>query len=437
MRVIEILIERVSHTLNRPFSYVYKGIKVVERGFRVLVNFNNQELVGYVINAYNTDKSQEQLSEELGFTISEINDVLDSSPLLNDDLLELADTISNYYLAPQISVLQTMLPPSLSPRKSSLNAPKIAYDQYVILLKDDEVWLTHKQIELLRLIKLEEKVLKREIKQVAVLNKLIESKRVKIIKEEKRRLEIPDYEYSIPKQLTIDQQNVVNEFNNSNDLVYLLEGVTGSGKSEVYLKISEQVLAQGKAVLMLFPEISLTPMMMEYFLRRFKDNVAILHSELTPAEKYDEYRKIAKGECKVVVGARSAIFAPLNNIGLIILDEEHVESYKQDNLPFYHARDVAVLRAKKHNAKVLLGSATPCLESRARAQKGIYHLLRLDKRINQQPLPKTSIVNLSDWKNIDRESYLFSLKLRESINGVLDRKEQSILLPIIKFFGFF
>ena len=151
----------------------------------------------------------------------------------------------------------------------------------------------------------------------------------------------------------------------------------------------------GKSVLVLVPEISLTPMMMRNYISRFKDNVAILHSELTPAEKYDEYRKIASGECKVVVGARSAIFAPLSNIGLIILDEEHVESYKQDTPPFYHAKDVAIMRSKYFNAKVLLGSATPSLESRARAGKGVYHLLRLTKRINDQPLPKTTIINLS------------------------------------------
>ena len=143
----------------------------------------------------------------------------------------------------------------------------------------------------------------------------------------------------------------------------------------MYLTLSEQVLKEGKSVLMLVPEISLTPVMVEYFLKRFKNDVAILHSELTPAEKYDEYRKIAKGDCHIVVGARSAIFAPLKNIGLIVLDEEHVESYKQDTVPFYHAREVAIMRGKMHNAKVLLGSATPSLESRAR---DVFHLCTLN-----------------------------------------------------------
>ena len=428
MKIVEVLIEYANYSLDRPFSYFYKGNKTVESGFRVLLKFNNRELVGYVVNCYDTDKSVEEIEKESGFKLEEIIDVIDQSPLLSKDLLELADKVADYYIAPKISVLQVMLPPSLSPRKSSLKAPKLAYDIYVKAVDDNEEDLTDKQIELLRLISSTDKVLKREIKSVSVLEKLIEKGRVILLKEEKRRLAIPNYEYIAPPPLTVDQQKVVDEFNNSNDDVYLLEGITGSGKTEVYLSLSEQVLKQGKSVLMLVPEISLTPMMMEYYLRRFKGDVAILHSELTPAEKYDEYRKIAKGDCHVVVGARSAIFAPLENIGLIILDEEHVESYKQDTVPFYHAREVAIMRGKMHGAKVLLGSATPSLESRARAQKGVYHFLMLDKRINNKELPQTTIINLADYRNIDRDSYIFSKRLRQEISGVLSRGEQAILL---------
>lgn len=428
MKIIELLIEHNSYSLNRPFSYLYNGNKKVDVGFRVLVKFNTQELVGYVISVKDTNKDQKQLSEEFGFNVSFIEDVIDESSLLSPELMSLADKVSDYYLASKISVLQTMLPPSLSPRRSALKAPKIAYDQYVEINNYDETLLTYKQIELLRLIQTDGPILKREIKQVSILNKLIEKGLVKIKKVEKRRLEIP--EYSSPKKLVLteDQNKVIEEFKSSNDSVYLLEGVTGSGKSEVYLSLSEYYLAQGKSVLVLVPEISLTPMMMRNYISRFKDKVAILHSELTPAEKYDEYRKIASGECKIVVGARSAIFAPLSNIGLIILDEEHVESYKQDTPPFYHAKEVAIIRAEMDHAKVLLGSATPSLESRARAGKGVYHLLRLDKRINDQPLPKTTIINMSDYHNIDKESYIFSLRLRSAIQKTLDNFNQVILL---------
>ena len=428
MQIVNVLIEYANRALNRPFSYFYNGNKTINKGTRVLVNFNHRDIVGYVVEVSHSDKSVKELEEESGYHISEIVDILDEEPLLNEELLSLLDEVSSYYLAPKISVLQTMLPPSLSPRRSSLKAPKIAYDQYLEVVDEDEDGLTNKQIEILRFIAQEGRVLKRDIKSVSIVNKLLENGRIQIVKEEKRRLKIPDYNYEEPPELTSDQKAVINEFNSSNDQVYLLEGVTGSGKTEVYLSLSEQVLKAGKSVLMLVPEISLTPMMVEYFLHRFKDNVAILHSELTPAEKYDEYRKIARGECRIVVGVRSAVFAPLKDIGLIILDEEHTESYKQDTLPFYHAREVAIMRAKYSNAKVLLASATPSLESRARGQKNVYHMLYLSKRINNQKLPTTKIVNMLDYHNIDRDSYIFSHALREALHQTLARNEQAILL---------
>ena len=428
MKIVEVLIEYANYSLDRPFSYVYRGTKKVDVGFRVLLSFNNRELVGYVINSYDTDKSIDELEKDFGFKIGEVIDVIDSEPLLSQDLLDLADQVADYYIAPKISVLQSMLPPSLSPRRSALKKPKIAYDQYVRVIDKDEDGLTDKQIELLRLLSTADQVLKKEIKSKSVLEKLLAYQKVEIVNVEKRRLKIPNFKYQAPPELTPEQKGVIEEINQSDDLIYLLEGVTGSGKTEVYLSLSEQILKEGKSVLMLVPEISLTPMMVEYFLKRFENNVAILHSELTPAEKYDEYRKIAKGECHIVVGARSAIFAPLKNIGLIVLDEEHVESYKQDTIPFYHAREVAIMRGRMHNAKVILGSATPSLESRARAEKGVYHLLLLNNRVNNKELPKTTIVNLADYRNIDRDSYIFSLRLRHEIQQVLDRKEQAILL---------
>ena len=428
MQIVEVLIEYANRSLNRPFSYLYLGKEKLVKGIRVLVTFNHRDIVGYVINVKETKQTIKELEEETGYKLNEIVDVIDKSPLLNDELLALLDEVSSYYLAPKISVLQAMLPPSLSPRRSSLRAPKIAYDQYLEVINDNEEGLTNKQIELLRFIKNEKRVLKRDVKSKSIIEKLLDEERIQIVKEEKRRLKIPDYKYENPPSLTNDQQAVIKEFNESNDAVYLLEGVTGSGKTEVYLSLSEQVLKQGKSVLMLVPEISLTPMMVEYFLHRFKDDVAILHSELTPAEKYDEYRKIASGDCHIVVGVRSAIFAPLSNIGLIILDEEHTESYKQDNLPYYHAREVAIMRAKYSKAKVLLASATPSLESRARGQKNVYHMLYLTKRINNQKLPTTKIVNMLDYHNIDRDSYIFSHALREALHNVLAKNEQAILL---------
>lgn len=428
MRIVDILIERKSQNLNRPFSYFYDGNKPINIGVRVLINFANTRLVGYVIKVYETNKNIVELEKEYGFKINPIIDIIDEKPLLNDELLSLAKEISSYYIAPLISVLQTMLPPSLKPSLSSLKGPKIAYDSYLRVIDDDEENLTLKQIEILRLIKNNENVLKKDIKNKSIINALINKNRIEIYKKERNRLLIPEYNPDEIKELTIDQKKAKENILSTDKTVTLLEGVTGSGKSEVYLSLSEEILKQGKNVLMLVPEISLTPIMVEHFQKRFSGKVAILHSDLTPAEKYDEYRRIEKGEANIVVGARSAIFAPLKNIGLIILDEEHVESYKQDSLPYYHAREVAIMRAEYYKGKVVLGSATPSLESKARALKGVYNLVYLSKRINQKELPKTTIVDLSKGYNLTRESYIFSKQLIEKLKNVLERKEQAILL---------
>ncbi|MDK8392138.1 primosomal protein N', partial [Lactobacillus gasseri] len=208
---------------------------------------------------------------------------------------------------------------------------------------------------------------------------------------------------------------------------FLLEGITGSGKTEVYLHAISIALEQKRNALMLVPEISLTPQMVKQVKERFGDNVAVLHSGLSEGEKYDEWRRIRRGEAQVVVGARSAIFAPLKNIGLIVIDEEHESSYKQNDTPRYHARDVALLRSKFHKCPVVLGSATPSLASRARAQKGRYELLLLTKRANQKALPK---VDLIDLKTVEFAGAQFdlSIPLVDAIKEKIAKKEQVILL---------
>lgn len=428
MKLLEVLIERKANTLNRPFSYVYDLEKPIDVGYRVLVPFAHKDVIGYVIGSIEETRSIKEIEEEMGFRIDKVKSVLDEKPLLNEELLQLSNEIADHYLAPLISVLQTMLPSSLKPASSALKGPKIAYDTYVKLVNDTEEGLTPKQIELVRLLRSSGRILKKDCKSPSIVQKLYEKKIIDFEKEEKVRLEIPEYKKEHKKDLTDEQKAAVKSILETDKTVTLLQGVTGSGKTEVYLTLSEKVLSQGRNVLMLVPEISLTPVMVEYFQRRFSGDVAILHSDLTPAEKYDEYRRISRGDCHVVVGARSAIFAPLSNIGLIILDEEHTESYKQDSLPFYHAREVAIMRAKHFNSKVILGSATPSLETKARALKGVYHYASLPNRINKQELPKTTIVDMSKAYSFSRESSMFSKYLIEQLRGVLERKEQAILL---------
>ena len=209
---------------------------------------------------------------------------------------------------------------------------------------------------------------------------------------------------------------------------FLLQGITGSGKTEVYLQIIQGALDMGKTAIVLVPEISLTPQMTERFIARFGDKVAILHSGLSNGEKYDEWRKVERGEAQVVVGARSAIFAPLKNLGVIIIDEEHEASYKQDSNPRYHARDVALLRAQYNQAALVLGSATPSLESRSRAGKGVYQHLRLTQRAN--PLASIPEVQLIDFRDYigQNETSNFTPPLIEAIQNRLDKKEQVVLM---------
>ncbi|MBS4189171.1 primosomal protein N' [Bacillus sp. FJAT-49705] len=233
-----------------------------------------------------------------------------------------------------------------------------------------------------------------------------------------------------PLPLTEDQENSIRPIlasieENKNE-TFLLYGVTGSGKTEVYLQSIQKVLQDGKEAIVLVPEISLTPQMVRRFKGRFGDQVAVLHSGLSVGEKYDEWRKIQRQEVKVVVGARSAIFAPFQNLGIIIIDEEHETSYKQEENPKYHARDVAIQRSIKHNCPVVLGSATPSLDSYARAQKGVYKLLAMPKRMNNQSLPAVEIIDMREELR-DGNRSMFSRTLLEKIKDRLEKKEQIVL----------
>ncbi|OJF89734.1 primosomal protein N' [Alkalibacterium sp. 20] len=240
-----------------------------------------------------------------------------------------------------------------------------------------------------------------------------------------------EFEKTNAMSLTLEQIHAFDKINQSikdhHHDVYLLNGVTGSGKTEVYLQTIAEVLDEGKGALMLVPEIALTPQMVHRFKSRFGDQVAVLHSGLSKGEKYDEWRKIEKEEAKVVVGARSSIFAPLKNIGIIIIDEEHETTYKQEEFPKYHARDVAIWRGQYHDCPVVLGSATPSLESRARATKGVYTLLELNKRVNNHPMPEVDVIDMRDEAKKGNHS-IFSESLLTALAERIERKEQSVLL---------
>lgn len=238
------------------------------------------------------------------------------------------------------------------------------------------------------------------------------------------------FERTMPLKLTKEQQNAMAPIADSIEKglheTFLLFGVTGSGKTEVYLQSIQQVIDKGKEAIVLVPEIALTPQMVQRFKGRFGSDVAVLHSRLSIGEQYDEWRKIQRKEVKVAVGARSAIFAPFENLGIIIIDEEHETSYKQEESPRYHARDVAIRRGDFHHCPVILGSATPSLESFARAGKSVYHLLTLSKRMNDRDLPEVSIIDMREELRGGNRS-MFSRELFDKLNDRLQKGEQTVL----------
>ncbi len=238
------------------------------------------------------------------------------------------------------------------------------------------------------------------------------------------------FEKTNPLPLNSEQQQaiapILSSVENEEHHVFLMYGVTGSGKTEVYLQSIEAVLKNGKEAIVLVPEISLTPQMVNRFKGRFGSKVAVLHSGLSTGEKYDEWRKIQRKEVQLVVGARSAIFAPFENLGMIIIDEEHESSYKQEENPRYHARDVAIYRAKFHQCPVVLGSATPTLETFARAQKDVYKLLTLKERVNKRSMPSVEIIDMREELRSGNRT-MFSTTLIEKLTNRLEKNEQSVL----------
>lgn len=417
--VCECLVELAHVFVDKTFTY-HVPLNLQEQiavGKRVVVPFNTQVLEGFVLKI---DKSS--LVEDL----KDIIEVIDPFPVLNQELLALGTYLKQTTLATLMSCYQAMLPLALKAKKKVNIAKK--YASFYICAQDFPVLKNAKQKEIYDLVKASntDGVARSCLVKISLsaLNTLVKNGVLKEIKREVYR-----YNYSISDKirspLNEEQQQAFEHIKTGLDknIVYLLYGVTGSGKTNVYLEVIEEVIKRGKQALMLVPEISLTPQILKRFAERFS-NIAVLHSGLSDGEKYDEWRKIKEGKVDIVIGARSAVFAPLENLDVIIMDEEHSATYKQENSPRYHALDVAKWRAKYHNIPLILGSATPSLESFARAHKGVYQLLTLTKRYNNT-LPKIVVIDLNEeFKKAN--SYL-SNPLLEAIKDRMSKKEQSIL----------
>lgn len=422
--IAKVLVELSNKNVDKPFDYIVPDILMnkIKVGKRVTVPFNNRILEGFVI----------ALQSGINNKLKEIMDVVDEDIILNEELLQLGNFIKEKYLSTLIVAYQVMLPKALKAKNNTKINKKI--NKYIVLnlekdlIKSCKLNKTQKEI-INRLIE-KNKVLKQELTSISLssVSTLLKKQIIKEIDEECYRLDdSADVRGYIKHDLNAEQQQVADVINNEGDLpkTFLLHGVTGSGKTEVYMAIIEEVLKRGKTSIVLVPEISLTPQMVARFKNRFKNDIAILHSRLSEGEKYDEYRKISRGEVRIVIGARSAVFAPLKNIGTIIIDEEHTQTYKQENNPKYNAIDIAIERSKYHKCSVILGSATPSLESYSKAIKGVYKLVELKNRANRQELPKVEVVDMNKEGKIKGH---FSKKLIEEINKKLDNQEQIILL---------
>lgn len=415
--IVGVLVEITNKSVDRIFDYlVPKSLEsLVEIGKRVEVPFGNRTLVGFILEK---DKNSDVDN------LKKINKVLDEEVILTKELLDLGKYLHKTTLASLISCYQVMLPKGY---KASIKGNVNKKYRRVYYLNKCDKKLTDKQKEVVDLFTGKEKLSRDELKNVSksILNTLVKNNILSFRDEEVYRLDYEEQKKNI-KKLTSLQEMAVNNILNTEKCVSLLYGVTGSGKTEVYMELIDKNLKEGLKSIVLVPEISLTPQLIKRFEERFGNNIALLHSSLSDGEKYDEYRRIVRGEVDIVIGARSAVFAPLKNLGLIIIDECHSDSYKQDSNPRYNAKDVAIKRAEDLGAKVVLGSATPMLEEYARGLKRVIKLVTLDKRVNGKGLPKVELIDMN--KEVGKAKGHFSLPLIDKINKTIERGEQVILL---------
>ena len=418
-----VIIEYGVKSLNKTFIYkVPDALKdKISVGMKVYVPFGKTEVFGFVVELKNNNDTEYDAKEIIRIDNEEL--------VLNKELMDVGAYLSSITLCTLITAYQTMLPSSLKIKKQEHSYD--LYDEYLVLtdkLKAMEYICKYPrriaQIKTINNILEVGKVNKKEVSS-EIVKALEDNNIVSIEKVSKYRIN-KDNNEAIKKTLTKEQESVYRSVLFNKHDTYLLYGVTGSGKTEVYIKWIEKCISEGKTAIMLVPEIGLTTQIAKRFYEAFGSDVAIFHSSLSEGEKYDEYLKILRGEVHVVVGTRSAVFVPLKNLGIIIIDEEDSSSYKQDNNPRYHARDIAIYRGKYNNIPVILGSATPTLESKARADKGVYKLLRLSSRVGNAKLPLIHAVDMEP--EMKKRNMIFSEFLQNKIKEKLAKGEQIILL---------
>lgn len=431
----KIIVELPSKKVDKEFIYnipLYLDIKI---GSIVKVPFGNRLIEGFVldIGIFPT-----------GYTLKEIDSIVNRD-VLNTELIELGKYISKTTISSLSSAYQSMLPKGI--KASIKNKVSTSKKRYMVLNQDINIINNYidnnrryiKQVNILNEVINNNKVLVPRLD--SSINTLLNKDLIKLVYEEEYRYKVESFNSNKKITLSLEQEKVINTIKEDMDKynTYLLYGVTGSGKTEVYVELVKECVRQGKQAIVLVPEIGLTEQIVSRFkigLEKIetgsnmegerKVNIAVLHSGLSEGERYDEYRRIKEENVDVVIGTRSAIFAPLKNIGIIVIDEEQSTSYKQDCNPRYHARDVAIWRGKWHKCPIVLGSATPSLESFARAGNGVYRLVTMLKRAGSAKLPVVTVVDMK--KEAKRGNFILSEKLVQNMKDVIARGKQVMLL---------
>lgn len=419
--IVGVLVQLSNKNVDRIFDYKVPSFLIpkIKVGLRVEIPFGYQKLEGFILEIKENSTHDQELKE--------IIRILEEEIILSEELLQLGKWMQEQTISTLISCYQVMLPKALKAKQGSSVAKK--YDTYYRLGKIENEKLNAKQQEIIDCFNKEDCIKKEVLTAISLSSVKTLVKKNILIPEQKEHYRVL-YNSKIENKypLTKDQSKVVKKVLTAEKTnVYLLHGVTGSGKTEVYMELIEDTLKNGKTSIVLVPEISLTPQMVDRFTKRFGNQVAAIHSGLSEGEKYDEWRRIYRGEAKIVIGARSAIFAPLHHLGMIIIDEEHSDSYKQeDKMPRYSAIDVAIYRGKVNKCPVIMGSATPSLGTYARCEKGVYSLLELPNRVNGKNLPDVELIDMNE--EIKKGYDYFSNRMIEKITEKLEKKEQMILL---------
>lgn len=420
----EVIINFEALEIDRPFTYKVpeEFNNEIKIGQIVKVPFGkgNKTSEGFILNLKNDDN--------IKFKTKNIAAILVKDPVIDEDDINLIEFLREKTLCKYIDAFRLLIPVGI------MKGAK-AKKKRVIVLKNEDLSNIKNPDGYKKIIEFfktnsgkytkSELINEHSISQYK-LNKLIENEVLSIEEESVFRYNDRVYNKDSAKTLTIEQENIIREYINSDDTMFLLKGVTGSGKTEVYMKLVERVLLEGKSAIILVPEIALTPQMIERFKGRFGVNVALFHSKLSDGERFDEWFRVKEGKAKVIVGARSAIFLPAKNLGLIIIDEEHENTYKSEQNPKYQTKEVAEYLSELKGCKVILGSATPSIETYYRALTGEMKLLELNSRVDNKPMPPMKVIDMRNELKGGNKS-LFSRELFIAIQERLKRKEQIIL----------